>query len=404
MKYDFTTIMDRKGHDAIAVDILGSGMKNAPDLPKEGFSPITMWIADMNFATYPGITEHIIRRTEHPAFGYYEPSEEYYGAIINWQKMRNGVTGLAKEHIGYENGVLGGMISAVNALCVPGERVLLHSPTYIGFTNSLLEAGYRIVHSPLTVDKDGIWRMDFEDMEKKFRDNLIHTMIFCSPHNPSGRVWSPEEMEEMLALCRKYDVTVISDEIWSDIILDSARNAYMPLQSVSADARERTVALYAPSKTFNLAGLIGSYRIVYNKALREQVHKASRLSHYNHMNVLSMHALIGAYCEGGAEWVDELNQVLSGNARIAYAAVRDSFPGVKAAMPEGTYMIFLDCGEWCLRHGKTADEVMHAGWDVGVAWQDGRPFGGTHTLRINLALPASRVEEAMRRLKEHVFG
>ena len=401
MRYDFTTVMERKGHDALAVDGLGTGF--APGAPEEGFSPIPMWVADMNFPVLPAIQEHVIRRAEHPAFGYFTPSEEYYRAIVSWQGDRNGVDGLRPTHIGYENGVLGGVMSALTALCVPGERVLVHTPAYIGFSHSLKAAGYDMVASPLAKDGDGIWRMDLADMEEKFRKERIHMMIFCSPHNPTGRVWTREEMEDMLALCRKYDVYVISDEIWSDIILTHSPVRHTPLQSLGSDARERTIGLYAPSKTFNLAGLIGSYHIIYNQRLKDLTERAGALSHYNNMNVLSMHALIGAYSEEGRAWVDELCQVLSENVRYAVSRIREEWPGVSVSMPEGTYMLFLDCEDWCRSSGMAMEELLAAGWRVGVAWQDGRPFGGTHTIRMNLALPKARVEEAFARLRKYVF-
>ena len=401
MKYDFSTIMERRGHDALAVDGLGSGF--APDAPGEGFTPIPMWVADMNFPVLPSIQEHVIRRMKHPAFGYFTPSEEYFRSIIRWQEDRNDTDGLKADHIGYENGVLGGVMSALAALCVPGDQVLVHTPAYIGFTFSLKAAGFDLVPSPLKKDADGVWRMDLADMEKKFRDERIHVMIFCSPHNPTGRVWTRDEMEDMLALCRKYDVYVISDEIWSDIILTHSPVRHTPLQSLGPDARERTVGLYAPSKTFNLAGLIGSYHIIYNRRLKDQVDRAGALSHYNNMNVLSMHALIGAYSDEGRVWVDELRQVLSENVRYAVARIRKEWPGVSVSMPEGTYMLFLDCGEWCRAREMSADALLRAGWRVGVAWQDGRRFGGTHTIRMNLALPAALVKEAFDRLQKYVF-
>ena len=401
MKYDFTSILDRRGRDALAVDGLGSMPGFAPSRPKEGFDLIPMWVADMNFPAVPTIPQAIAARVQHTAYGYFQPPAEYLDAIISWQEDRNGVTGLTKECIGYENGVLGGVLSALGAVCSQGDEVLVHSPTYVGFTSSLENRGYRIVHSPLSRDGEGIWRMDFADMEKKLVEHQIHAAILCSPHNPCGRVWERWELERAMELFRKHNVFVVSDEIWSDLVLGGHK--HIPTQSVSEDARRRTAALYAPSKTFNLAGLVGSYRIVYDPWLRARVERESSLSHYNNMNVLSMHALMGAYSPEGREWVDELRQVLTGNVDYAVAFIREHFQGVDVTKPQGTYMLFLDCTEWCARHGKTIDEVLQAGWDVGVAWQDGRPFHGPCHIRVNLALPLSRVKEAMERLKEYVF-
>ena len=407
MKYDFTTILDRRGKDAIAVD--------APDMEsgfgadyfskaklKPGFDRIPMWVADMNFPTVPTIPEAIIERVKHPAYGYFAPRDEYYEEIIQWHEKRNGVIGLRKDHIGYENGVLGGVVSALNVLCSKGDSVLLHSPTYIGFTGALTNNGYNMVLSPLIQDESGMWRMDLADMERKIIENKIHAAILCSPHNPTGRVWEREELEKMMELYRKYDVYVVSDEIWSDLIL--AEHKHIPAQSVSEDARQRTIALYAPSKTFNLAGLIGSYHIIYNTWLSDRMDKETSLSHYNDMNVLSMYALIGAYKPEGYEWVDQLCEVLTGNINYAYQFIQEHFEGVKVIKPQGTYMLLLDCEEWCKKHSRTIDELQTAGLEVGVLWQDGRPFHSPSGIRMNLALPLSRVKEAFDRLDKYVFN
>lgn len=402
MKYDFTSHIERKGHDAIAVDMLGVEGSFAPGAPKEGFDAIPMWVADMNFSVVPTVQEAIIERTKHPAFGYFEPRKEYFDSIIKWQETRNDVRGLAKEHIGYENGVLGGVLSALKVFCSNGDNVLVHSPTYIGFTVSLKNNGYNIVHSDLVQDENGVWRMNYEDMEKKIVDKKIHAAIMCSPHNPCGRVWERWELEKAMELYRKHDVFVVSDEIWSDIIL--ADNKHIPTQSVSEDARNRTVALYAPSKTFNLAGMIGSYHIIYNSWIRDRVEKESSLCHYNEMNVLSMYALIGAYKKEGYEWVDELRDALTENVEYACKFIAEKFDGVSCSKPQGTYMLFVDCTQWCKKHGKSIDDVEKACWDVGVAAQDGRKFNGECHLRINLALPKDKIIEAFDRMDKYVFN
>ena len=401
MTYDFTSNMDRRGKDALAIDGLGT-VPGFPTPPREGFDQIPMWVADMNFPTCPTITQAVAERLAHPAFGYFDPSDEYFDAIIGWQRDRNAVTDLSREHIGYENGVLGGAVSVLRAMALPGDAVLVHSPTYIGFTKTLERNGYKIVLSPLVRDEAGVWRMDYEDMAAKLEENHAHVAIFCSPHNPSGRVWEREEIERAMEVYAAHDCVVISDEIWSDIILPG--HAHVPTQSVSDEARRRTVALYAPSKTFNLAGLIGSYHVIYDDYLRDRVDAAAAKTGYNHMNVLSMHALVGAYTPEGRAWVDELTQVLDGNVAWAVDFIREHFEGVELARPQGTYMLFPDCGAWCARHGKTVDDILSAAWDVGVDIQDGRPFHGPNHVRINLALPLSRVQEGFERLDRYVFN
>ena len=401
MKYDFTSIIDRHGLDALAVDAPGM-VSFGPQPPKEGFDLIPMWIADMNFPTVPTIPAAMIQRAQHPCYGYFSPRREYYDGIIRWHSERNGVEGLEERHIGYANGVLGGVVAALNVLCSRGDNVLVHSPTYIGFTHSLTDNGYHIVHSPLVLDEQGIWRMDFEDMEKKIVENRIHAAIMCSPHNPCGRVWERWELEKAMELYKKHDVYVVSDEIWSDLILEGHR--HIPTQSVSEDAKMRTAAVYAPSKTFNLAGLVGSYTIIYNSWLKDRIEKEAGLAHTNAMNVMSMHACIGAYQDEGYRWLDELRSVLTGNVDFACRYIAEHFEGVTVSRPQGTYMLFADCTEWCRKHGKTIEDVEHACWDVGVALQDGRQFHGPCHLRINLALPLSRVKEAFERMDKYVFN
>jgi cystathionine beta-lyase len=270
----------------------------------------------------------------------------------------------------------------------------------VGFTHVLENLGRTAVHSRLIRDEHGIWRMDFEDMDRKLKENRIHLAIFCSPHNPTGRVWERRELEQAMEVYAANHCVVISDEIWSDILMPGVR--HIPTQSVSADAKARTIAFYAPSKTFSLAGLIGSYHVVYNPLLRDRLRHEGDLTHYNSQNVLSMAALIGAY-RYGADWVDELCAVLERNLRFACDFIGKEFPGVHVMMPQGTYMLFLDCGEWCASHGVSIRELQHRGVRAGVIWQNGESFLWPDSIRMNLALPFSLVEESMLRLKREVF-
>ena len=197
------------------------------------------------------------------------------------------------------------------------------------------------------------------------------------------------------------DCTVISDEIWSDIILPG--HTHIPTQSVSDDARRRTIALYAPSKTFSLAGLVGSYHIVYNKYLRDRLVRASELTHYNEQNVLSVHSLIGGFSAEGEEWVDEMIKVIDRNLSYAVDFIEKNFEGVRVMKPQGTYMLYLDCGDWCRTHGVSIEELQRRGVKCGVIWQNGEDFCMKDTIRMNLALPMTRLTEAMERLKKYAF-
>lgn len=402
MKYDFTKIIDRRSKDATAIDGIGKhvwGME--PEVAQPGFDEIPMWVADMNFETAPAVTKALEERIKHPLYGYFIPSDDYYNSIIHWQQSHHGWAGLTQEMIGYENGVHGGITSTIEVLTEPGDAVLVHSPTYVGFLGDLKQSGRKTILSPLYRDADGIWRMNYDDMEEKIRANDVHLAIFCSPHNPTGRVWEREEIERAMDIYRKYDVTVISDEIWSDIIFKG--HTHISTATISDDAMHRTVSLYAPSKTFNLAGLVGSYHIIPDPLLRGRVTKHGERTHYNEMNVLSMHALIGAYSAEGEGWVGELNHVLEENCRFAVDFINTHFDGCRAAMPQGTYMVFMECGEYLKAHDMTLKQLIKKGWEVGVAWQDGSQFAWHDAIRLNTALPLLRVEEAFERMERYVF-
>ena len=353
MRYDFTSIIDRAGRDALAVEGPAAGF--GPKLPAPGRDFIPMWIADMNFPTAPSIEREISQRAAHPLYGYFLPSEEYYQAIIQWQK-RFGVMDLKKEQIGYQNGVLGGVASMLKAYTEPGEKILLHSPVYIGFTHVLEDLGRVAEHSPLVKDEKGVWRMDFEDMERRLKEHHIHFAILCSPHNPTGRVWERRELEKAMELFERYDCLVASDEIWCDLVREDHK--HVPTQSVSDDAARRTVAFYSPSKGFNLSGLWNSYHIVYNKTISHRMKKLGDSTHYNNLNVLSMHALIGAYSEEGADWLKALKEVIGENVSYVCDFVAKELPGVAVTPPESTYLVFLRCDEYVQRSGRSIPARM----------------------------------------------
>lgn len=391
MAYDFTTIYNRHNMDSISQDV-DDGEFSAAAQEKR----IPLWVADMGFATAPAVTEHIRKRMEHPVYGYFLPSDEYYGVIARWHRESYGWNGPTKETTGYENGVLGGVASALRLLAAPGSPILLHSPTYNGFIHVLEDLGYRMVLSPLKKDGRGVSRMDLRDMEKKIKDNNIHVVLFCSPHNPSGRVWAREELEDAMKLFAKYDLTVISDEIWSDLTLYG--NTHIPTASVSADAAQRTIAFYAPTKTFNLAGMIGSYSVVLNPRLRKALTEAEEKCHYNNMNVLSMHALIGAYSPEGRAWMNELKKVLEYNTDTM-CAFFSSIDGVSVFKSEGTYIISPDFSKWSASNNTSVSELVQKGIATGVMWRDGKYYNMPDGIRLCLSQPSSLIREAVERLR-----
>ncbi len=397
-RFDFTTVTDRRGLDSSKWDVIP--IPGAEVLP--GFSHIPMWVADMDFPTAPCVIAAIqARLAASPAMGYFGLKETgFYDAIKKWQFERNGVVIEDDDVISYENSVLGGVSNVIRTYTEEGEPVLLHSPTYIGFTGTVNAAKRKIILSELKQDEEGTYRMDFEDMEKKIVENNIKVAIFCNPHNPTGRVWTPEEIQAYVELMVKHNVKIIADEIWSDFIMEGK---HTPTQSVSELAKMNVSAMYACTKTFNLAGLVGAYSIIYNKETRDKCRELAAQTHYNQPNILSVHALVGAYNEG-APYVDELVKVIKSNQQHAYDVIQTWGGLVKTQKPQGTYVMFLDFTEFCEKRGKTMDEVLQKCVSVGVICQDGRPFHGPCHARFNFACPHSSVVEAFDRLTKYVIN
>ena len=397
MIYDFTTFLNRTGHDALAYD--GLGLEGFPKKGKVEFSPISMWVADMNFVAFPDIIEGIEKRLSHPSFGYFLLPSEYYQRIAWWHYTKYNVKGLKQEHIVYANSVLGGLVATLDSLIAKGDAVLTHEPTYIGFLHAVKDAGYRIVTSPLKLE-DGIYQLDLADMENKIVTENIKVMILCNPHNPSGKAWTKDELKQIATLCKKYEVIIISDEIWAD--LDLNNDNHIPMQSVSSDAKQRTIALYGLTKTFNLASITGAYMVIYNVALRNLIKEKLDATCLNNPHILSVHALINAYTDAGMAWVKELNSVLADNVKLMTEFLKQ-YPSLKFAIPQATYMFYVDASQYCNKHKISFDDLLNKGYEVGVVWQDGRPFGVNETIRINVASPTKVLIEALERLKKGVL-
>ncbi|MEG2191880.1 MAG: aminotransferase class I/II-fold pyridoxal phosphate-dependent enzyme, partial [Oscillospiraceae bacterium] len=363
-KFDFTTVTNRTGLDSTKWERIP--IPGAEVLP--GFSHIPMWVADMDFPTAPSVIAAIqARLAASPSMGYYNlEATGFHKAIMGWQKRRNNVDIGDMKYISYENSVLGGVANVIRTYTEEGEPVLLHSPTYVGFTSTVNATGRKIILSELKQDAEGTYRMDFADMEAKIVENKIKVAIFCNPHNPTGRVWDKEEIQAFVELMVKLGVHICADEIWSDFIVGD--KPHTPTQSVSKLARENVAAMYACTKTFNLAGLVGAYSIIYNDEMRAECQRLAAQTHYNQPNILSVHALVGAYNEGG-EYVDELLKVIKSNLDHAYAKIQTWGGLVKTQRPQGTYVMFLDFTEFCEKRGKTMDEVLNKCVSVGVICQ-----------------------------------
>ncbi len=387
----FDTKWDRWGQDASKWDMTKvEGSPFYTPVAKEEVVP--MWVADLDFATAPSVIEALKERIDHPLFGYFPLPQRYIDAIANWQKTRYGVEGVERKHIMYQNSVLGGVASFVYAYSQPGDNILINQTTYTGFQATVKGSGRFLVYSDLKKDENGIPRLDLEDMEAKIIANNIPIFIFCSPHNPTGRVWTKEEIESVVELCAKHDVMIMSDEIWADFIVNPACK-HVATQSVSETAKKITMGMYAPSKTFNLAGLVGSYSLIYCPTMARKITKVATSSHYNMANVLSVYALIGAY-EGGAEYVDEMNKYIRKNQEELADFFLNKCEGLETDVPDGTYLLWVSVE----KTGMDVGDVIAKMKEVGVIVNDGRTFHGKTHLRFNCACPNSFIKKAIEKL------
>lgn len=351
-----------------------------------------MWIADMDFAVPDCVLDAIRSRLEHPTLGYCDLDSRFAQSAADWARTRWGALDVRPEYVGYQNSAMGGVVTALRTFTEPGDSVLVHVPVYTGFIYGIAHAGCRMVGSPLVRDQDGIFRMDLDDMERRITEEHIKCMIICSPHNPTGRVWSRQELEQLGALCEHYAVSVISDEVWADFVFKPAR--YLPTAAACDYLRRNTVTVCGASKTFNLSGLHTAYSIVYDDDLRRRYQKKASESHYNSPNTLSAAALIGAY-SGGHRYVDELTAYIRKNMRIAHTFISQEVPAVKSYLPEGTYNMWLDF----TATGYTQEENIRLLGQQGLIISPGSDFNATGWFRVNLAAPKAQVECGLEALK-----
>lgn len=382
--YDFDQIIDRGGTSKKWDNRLYPIDESKPLCP--------MWIADMDFPIPECVLSAVRARLEHPILGYCDLDPRFRQSVADWAERRWGVTEIQPEFIDYQNSAVGGVVAALKTFTQPGDPVLIHLPNYTGFTYGLLHAGCRLVGSPLVQDENGIFRMNFSDMEKKIVEEHIKCMIFCSPHNPTGRVWTKKELEQMGALCEKYGVSVISDEVWADFVYAPA--CYLPTALASGHLRQNTVTMGGASKTFNLSGLHTSYSIVYNEDLRRRYRKKASESHYNSPNTLSAAALIGAYT-GGEQYVDELTAYIRANMELAHDFISRDIPELRSSLPEGTYTMWLDF----TGTGYSDEENISRLGREGLIISPAKDYNSSGWFRMNMACPRTQIKQALHALK-----
>lgn len=386
--YNFDEMINRKNTSSVKYEEMDINFGKKDLMP--------FWVADMDIKAPDFIISTLIKRAEHGVFGYTKRMPEFYDAIINWLKVRHNLDA-ERENIEYAPGVVFALNMMVRKFTKEGDKIIIQTPVYYPFFNVIKGNNRVIVENPLIV-KDGKYTMDFEDLKKKASDPDCKMLILCSPHNPVGRVWSREELEELGRICIDNDVLVVSDEIHFDIVFKP--NKHIPFASISEEFRMNSITCTAPSKTFNIAGLHSAYCIIYDAEKMDIYKKELHLLDLNRSNAFSKEATQVAY-EKGHKWVDELVDYIEGNMNFVYDYTKENIDGIKALKMEGTYLMLLDCRDLGLDE-KGIDKLFIDG--AGLALDSGYWFGegARGFMRLNLACPRAMLEQALEKLYKAV--
>ncbi len=382
MKYDFDTPVNRRGTYCYKWDV--------------GDNELPMWIADMDFKTAPGIIHELSERIGHGIYGYAEVPDEWYDAYVHWWSSRHGFT-IRREWLMFCTGVVAALSSIVRKLGSPNENVVIQTPVYNIFYNSILNNGLRVLESPLVYD-NGKYSMDLEDLEKKFSDPQTSMFILCNPHNPVGKIWDHDTLKKIGEMALKHNVTVISDEIHCDITRPGTE--YVPFASVSETCSNVSVSLIAPTKTFNLAGIQTAAIFAKDRLLFHKVWRAINTDEVAEPNALACPAAISAYYSG-AGWLDEMREYVFENKEIVENFVSDCIPELKVVKSDATYLLWIDISGSGLSSTEFAGKLRSK---TGLYISDGKVYGGNGSafLRMNVACPRQYVYDAMDRLTDFV--
>ena len=398
MKYDFDEIIDRRGTGCVKWDEQPPAFQTNDSPPSQGGaggeSIIPLWVADMDFRAAPAIQEAVRWRMEHGVFGYTVVEANYYEAIISWFKRRHQWT-IHREEILYTTGVVPAMAVALKALTMPGEKVLMLSPDYNCFFSSIRNSGCEVLETVLQWDGKGRFEVDWADFEAKCADEKTTVFLLCNPHNPTGRVWTMEELSRMNDLCMKHGVKVVSDEIHCELIMPG--HTFQPFAAVSEACRQNSVILNSPSKSFNIAGLQTANIICARPEWRRRLDRAININEVCDLNPFGPVALMAAYNDS-EDWIDELNQYLWQNytALLDYAALH--LPDWKVRPLEGTYLPWVDISATGMTSQLYAEHLMrHAKVWVNPGTMYG-PQSGEGYIRLNIACPRRVLMEALERV------
>ncbi len=384
MHYDFDTITERRGTNAIKFDLAKRRGKPEDALP--------LWVADMDFPTAPEILEELHKKVNHGIFGYSACDESFFEAVKKWQKEEHNFD-FERREVVTTPGVVFAISCAVRAFSKEGEGVIIQPPVYYPFKNMVEKNGRVVVENPL-FEKDGKWHINFDDLEQKIEESKARLLIFCSPHNPVGRVWTKEELLRVAQICEKHNVIVFSDEIHNDFVIPP--NQHTVFSTISPWAAEHSVVSTAASKTFNLAGLQFSVNFIKNPTIRAQFRTELDKTGYDEPSIMGLVATKAAY-EFGKPWLNALRSHLNENLTFLRSFLKEKLPFVRLIEPEGTYLIWLDFSK-C---GKSDEEIEEIILKKAKLWLDrGTMFGkeGAFYQRINIATPKKILEDALTRL------
>lgn len=355
---------------------------------------IPLWVADMDFKAAPAIQEAIRQRAEHGVFGYTVVGDDYYEAIISWFRRRHNWT-IHREEILYTTGVVPAMSVAVKALTMPGDKVLILSPDYNCFFSSIRNNGCEVLECVLQFSHNDCFEVDWQDFEAKCADEKTTVFLLCNPHNPTGRVWTREELQRMNDICQRYDVRVVSDEIHCELIMPG--HQFQPFAAVSEACRLNCVTLNSPSKSFNIAGLQTANIICAQPEWRRRLERAININEVCDLNPFGPVALVAAYNES-EEWIDQLNDYLWGNYRALCDFVTKGIPQWQVCPLEGTYLVWIDITATGMTSQQYADRLIQ---ETGVWVNPGTMYGpqsGEGYIRLNIACPRSQLIEALERI------
>ncbi|MDY3703937.1 MAG: MalY/PatB family protein [Prevotella sp.] len=383
MEYDFSRPTDRRGTDSYKWD-------SAPEA-----DIIPLWVADMDFETFPAITEALQRRVAHGIFGYTRVPEAYYEAVCRWFKKRHGWH-INREDIIYTSGVVPAVSAVIKALTLPGDQVIVQGPVYNCFFSSIRNNGCEMVSNSLIYNKEELrYEIDFDDLERKLKHERARLMLLCNPHNPGGRVWTRDELTRVAELCRKYGVRVVSDEIHCELTLYD--NEYVPFGSLPDELSRDSITCCSPSKAFNTAGLQIANIVCRDAEVRNRIDRAININEVCDVNPFGVIALQAAYSDEGYEWLTQLRKYISANYDLLLERFARELPKCKVMRMEGTYLAWIDCSELHIPSDEIEKMLMHEN----KVWVNaGSMYGaeGAAFIRINMACTSELLNEGITRI------